>query len=121
MEPILQKITKLPPRVENTLRITRKGLTIHGGLTALSIIDSDCISIYNDKMDPKSIYIKKSSDGYRLIKRGRTYMVNCLSLYRRLKDILEVDKALYKIGEPELVKNELVVPIITVKNLLDEK
>lgn len=112
----LKPVIAIPPRRAATVRISDHGLIFSREAGALlQIKPYDRLKILNSGDDPTDLYVRKvdGQDGYRVVQRHRTFCINSRSLARALKEILKVDKAIYRLGEQEIINYVEVTSIIT--------
>lgn len=112
----LKPVIAILPRRAATVRISDQGLIFSREAGALlQIKPNDRLKILNSGDDPTDLYVRKvdGQDGYCIVKRSHTLCINSRSLARALKEILKVDKAIYRLGEPEIINYVEVTSIIT--------
>lgn len=112
----LLPVEKLLPRKAPTVRLTVRGLIINReAARVLDLHSGDRVQVLYNVCDKTDIYISKSqgNEGYNIKRRNHAYYLNSRSLSRALRNYLNVERALYRLGEPECINYMHVTSIIT--------
>lgn len=112
----LLPVEKLLPRKAPTVRLTVRGLIINReAARVLDLHNGDRVQVLYNGCDKTDIYISKSqgNEGYDIKRRNHAYYLNSRSLSRALRNYLNVERALYRLGEPECINYMYVTSIIT--------
>ena len=112
----LLPVEKLLPRKAPTVRLTVRGLIFNReAVRVLDIHKGDRIQVLYNGCDKTDVYVTKSQgkEGYHVVRRNHTYYLNSRSLSRALRNFLNVERALYRLGEPEYINYIHVTSIIT--------
>ena len=115
----LLPVEKLLPRKAPTVRLTVRGLIFNReAARVLDLHSGDRIQVLYNGCDKTDIYISKSQgkEGCHVVRRNHTYYLNSRSLSRALRSYLNVERALYRLGEPEYINYMHATSIITRKN-----
>ena len=112
----LLPVEKLLPRKAPTVRLTVRGLIFNReAVRVLDIHKGDRVQVLYNGCDKTDMYVTKSQskEGYHVVRRNHTYYLNSRSLSRALRKYLSVERALYRLGEPEYINYMHVTSIIT--------